>query len=384
MKNLTNTLFLLLIFLLFSCKDKMDISERQAEGFIKYFGSYGEDVGNDVKQTDDGGYLIVGTVTSDEFQKQMAIIKTDKYGNQLWNRHFGGDKDDFGNSFIIDHNGDIVIVGSTTLESDSTDIYVVKLTNNGGTIQTNHYGGFLNQEGFSIVENEDNNYLIGGNFAIDKVTDIRQTLILLINNNGDSIIDSKPYYSTITSLIKTSSNNYIITGSFNNKFTLTQIRPKGGLILSYPDLLKTSTTSESKEIISLPNGGYVSIGTGYNGTNRNDIFLLKLDNNFNYQWEKSFGETFNDEGNSIIINNENEIVILGTIGDGVGEGKDIYLIKTDLDGNKTDTKYFGGPGDESGNKIEITSDGGYIIVGSSNVEGNSMIMLIKTDNKGNI
>ncbi|MCK4989939.1 MAG: hypothetical protein KAS29_05615, partial [Bacteroidales bacterium] len=73
--------FILFLFsgLLLSCEKEM--SDYQADSFIKFYGNYLMDQAGDVEVLSDGGYAICGTETSESLGKRMVLIVTDKFGN---------------------------------------------------------------------------------------------------------------------------------------------------------------------------------------------------------------------------------------------------------------------------------------------------------------
>jgi hypothetical protein len=134
-------------------------------------------------------------------------------------------------------------------------------------------------------------------------------------------------------------------------------------------------------------GGYILAGfTASFGAGGYDIFLIKTDANGNIQWAKTFGGTYSDRATSVQQTSDGGYIVAGgTWSFGAGSN-DIFLIKTDAKGNIQWAKTYGGTADDLASSVQQTSDGGYIVVGYtySFGAGGYDIFLIKTDAKGNI
>jgi len=133
-------------------------------------------------------------------------------------------------------------------------------------------------------------------------------------------------------------------------------------------------------------GGYIIAGTTESyGAGGGDAYLVKTDASGNKEWEKTFGGSGSEAANSVLQTTDGGYIIVGwTSSYGVGGG-DIYLVKTDASGNKEWDKTFGGSGGEEAWSVEQTTDGGYIIAGSTASYGAGIndIYLVKTDASGN-
>ena len=130
-------------------------------------------------------------------------------------------------------------------------------------------------------------------------------------------------------------------------------------------------------------GGYIVTGDTYSSGNT-DIFLLKTDANGNEQWIKTFGGDENDQGLSVQQTFDGGYIIAGNTSSS-GEGfEDVYLIKTNSLGDTLWTKTFGGTDDDFGRSVQQTPDSGYIVVGwtKSFGEGLEDVYLIKTNSFG--
>jgi hypothetical protein len=134
-------------------------------------------------------------------------------------------------------------------------------------------------------------------------------------------------------------------------------------------------------------GGYiVAGGTRSFGAGGRDIFLIKTDANGNIQWAKTYGGTNWDWAFSVQQTSDGGYIVAGyTYSFGAGDG-DIFLIKTDANGNIIWAKTYGGTYSDGAYSVRQTSDGRYIVAGGTNSfgAGGYDFFLIKTDVNGNI
>ncbi|MFZ5941305.1 MAG: hypothetical protein ACOYXB_12110, partial [Bacteroidota bacterium] len=86
-------------------------------------------------------------------------------------------------------------------------------------------------------------------------------------------------------------------------------------------------------------------------------------------------------GEKMVITAGGSLAVTGTITN--AENKDIFL-QLYPEGSDAIRLYFGETGNQTGNGIAATPDGGVIITGGNSYEGNSMITLVKTKENGQL
>jgi len=256
-----------------------------------------------------------------------------------WMQTIGGPNIEGGISVIQASNGDFVVVGVTdSYGSGKYDIYMVRTDSSGDTIWWKAFGGAEDDEGYSVQETSDGGFIIAGNTKSFGAGNY--DIYLLKTNNSGNVQWSKVF---------------------------------GG-----------SYAENGNSVIQTSDGGYIVAGkTVTYGAGNSDVYLVKTDSSGNVMWTKTFGGTDGDEARSIQQTDDGGYIIVGKTSSSGAGSYDVFLIKTDSDGNSLWARTFGGSNYDTGNSVEQTSDGGYIITGSYQTASmESRLYLIKTDGYG--
>jgi hypothetical protein len=363
----------------------------------KTFGGAGYDEGNSVQQTSDGGYIIVGRTTSFGAGNQdVYLIKTDASGNAVWTKTFGGTNDDGGYSVRQTSDGGYIIAGFTkSFGAGNQDVYLIKTDASGNSVWTKTYGETNNDNGNSVQQTSDGGYIITGTYGSSGAN--ADVYLIKTNANGNGVwirtFGGAGYGNDYGfSVQQTSDGGYIIAGA-----TLTE---NGGIFKNSVYLIKTNASGNSVwektiggtqddygySVQQTSDGGYIVAGYTYSyGVGSGDVYLIKTDANGNTTWTKTFGGTDLDGGCSVRQTSDGGYIVAGfTQSFGAGS-YDVYLIKTNANGNSTWTRTIGGANNDCGYSVQQTSDGGYIIAGytGSYGAGGFDVYLVKTDVNGN-
>jgi len=104
-----------------------------------------------------------------------------------------------------------------------------------------------------------------------------------------------------------------------------------------------------------------TFGTG----NASNIWLIKTDSNGDTLWSKNFGGEFGDWGYDVKQTQDGGYIIAGHTS--IAGGGGIWLIKTDSFGEMVWNKILGNHFNATANSIQITNDGGYILTGFDDI-----------------
>lgn len=165
--------------------------------------------------------------------------------------------------------------------------------------------------------------------------------------------------------------------------------PKTGVHAPVEEWSRTfggSYLDKGTSVLQTTDGGFMALGwTNSYGAGDFDMWLIKTDELGYEEWNKTFGGPYSDWGNSMIETDDGGYIIVGET-DIVGNGDfDVWVIKLDSAGNEIWSRTYGGIFPEWGHSIQRTDDGGFIIAAGSGgeEEHESDIWLIKIDRSGN-
>jgi hypothetical protein len=132
-------------------------------------------------------------------------------------------------------------------------------------------------------------------------------------------------------------------------------------------------------------GGYIISGTTQSfGLGLYDLYLVKTDANGNAVWTRNYGTDDSEYGMSVLHTSDDGYIIAGYTYSTGPTLADLYLVKTDSNGDSVWTKYYGGSSEESGFSLSDASDGGYIFAATTTSfgAGGSDFWLLRLDQNG--
>ena len=357
--------------------------------WVKNFGGSGEDTGQSIIQTIDGGYAILGFSNSLDGDLQYKtlevndywLLKLDAEGNLQWNQTYGGSKDDRGQSLVQTFDGGYALTGyAMSDDGDGSvnqgfhDNWLLKLDASGAIEWEKSFGFSGHDHSYDILQTDDGGFFFTGFLDITSARADGNT------EKGNTLTRhgvGEFWGTKIDASANLQWRGYF--GGSNNDRSHAVVRSEdGGFVMA--------GFSESDDFdISSTQGSY-------------DYWLVKIDGQGNFLWERSFGgsgiEISYDIDNTLdggYVVAGNSFSVDGDIGNYKGES-DFWLIKVDDFGKLIWERSYGGTGFDAAQAVRSSKDGGYYVVGNSKSSdldatsnsGENDIWIIKTDNQGSL
>jgi len=312
------------------------------------FGNPHYDTGFDVIADENGIFVLGQSWDGGYGNNDMFLHKLDFTVEKIWSRFYGGDHNEIGHKFIKTSDGGFALAGHNRSLDDFGDMYLVKTNGEGETIWENHFGERYVDHAFNLVENQSGEILLvgtWGGFFVANCCDFQ---------NPDADIF----------MVKTNAQGEKI---WEKRF--------GGTAHDW-----------AKDIVASPDGGYLICGsTQSQGAGSFDVFLMKIDEDGEELWFKTYGGIDFEYGESMGISEDQNIYLLGSSASFSDNAKpDHYLVKTDLQGNVIWEKTFGNEGSDYSSGLICTADSGCVFTGTTTGGslGNKDIVFYKISKTG--
>jgi len=388
--------------------------------WIHTYGGSGEETAQAVINTADGGYAILGytnSIDGDVIGKTLAVndywlLKLDANGILQWNQTYGGSKDDRGQQLRQTSDGGFILTGyAMSDDGDGSnnegfhDNWILKLGPQGNIEWEKSFGFSGHDHSYDIIETEDGGYFFIGFLDItaaraDGYTEKGQNLTRhgvgefwgTKIDAGGNIIWRKYFGGTNNdrahAVVQANDGGFVLAGfSESDDFDISN--SKG----SYDFwVVKLSATGEliwehsyggtgieiSYDIAKTDDNGYVIVGNTFSSdtdifdnNGESDIWLIKIDNSGNLISEKTIGGSLFDAAQGVKASVYGGFIIAGNskssdkdATSNAGEN-DLWLLKTDANGDITWQQSFGGSGLDFGFDVLENRDKSIIMVGES-------------------
>ncbi len=257
-----------------------------ADGELLWSRTYGgvaDDEGRSVRQTSDNGFIIAGgTYSFGAGYQDTYIIKTDTYGNLVWQETFGGTGGESAAAIRQTSDGGFIAIGSTGSFGDGySSIYAVRLDQNGDSLWATTYGGLKADYGYSVEVTMD------GGFAI-------------VGATASSGAGSSDAY-----LIKTDPNGYI---EWQHTY--------GG-----------SDDDRAYSVKETAAGDFILGGSSLSFSSTFNVYVVKTNPVGDQLWSRNYGGPESDYCEMILRDKDNNYMLVGRSYSYTSGGSDVYVLK---------------------------------------------------------
>ncbi len=334
--------------------------------WTRTLGTAGDDAGYTVKSTSDGGYILTGHISSGG-QSDAVILKFDSADTLEWGRQVGGSGWSIGQDIREESDGSYIMAG----EADSY-CSLVKCDASGTLLWARTTIGSSGESAYSAMGTSDGGYMLAGksgnSFLIIKtgpegyVPDCSYVEEYSPTDIPASLPDDSQTVSTSIPLYTTSSPYPVVsTVSPDTQPICNEYFYAGWTFMTTTGLV---FEEEGRWVQTTIDGGYIVVGsTDSFSPALDDVFLLKYDYSGVLLWARTAGGTSKEKAYSAQITSDGGYIVVGeTNSYGVGV-RDCFILKYDSAGTLTWARSIGTVYDDLANSVQQTSDGGYIVVG---------------------
>ncbi len=389
----------------FGCDTSNNVEPRNESTFVKFYGQEGDQFGADLKATADGGFIMIGTSDPNPFaegDKDIFVVRTDNLGNLIWSSTFGGDFDDEGVSIQAIANNEYVFGGNHDNGTDQ-DIIAYKINDQGLVLdslilgfpgETETLGAIsVISDGF-IVAGTTTNIVPGKSGSPPRVDTEDIYSVRLDNAFVPSPVWTTRYgfpgFDRGIAILQKTDGDFAYFGTTDKASNDPQLlgsnifafpANNNGLVPDAGEPFGTTLNEEAVSVSATSVNSFVVVGTSTDpATLQQDIFLLQLRSDLEFESQGTVNSSLNVVGRAVTEAQDGGFIVLGE--ETTGGESDIYLAKVTVRNEILWETTFGGDGGDTPGSVIQLQDGSLVLVGSIELETQSKMALIKTSSDG--
>ena len=322
--------------------------KTDADGFLQWTKDFflgNQTTGEAIIVTKDGGYAVAGysvISTPNSVLKQPFLLKTNKAGTLLWSKTFPGTYDASTSDLVELSDGSLVMCGFQKISGspNSEDVLVLKTTANGNPVWSKTFGeDAISELGSSLTIADNGDLVIAG----EKGSGNRDIYVLRISGiTGDlvwqnefgffNVQSGSPADDVARDIVSTNDGNFVLAGKSTlkqggNGILLKILGSGSNTILWIEDF----QVGEFFGMAKAKDGGFFATGNKATSSAQEDVYIVRTDAQGNKICEVSVGRAGFDLGTCITATPDGGAAAAG-MGDifvGTLIESNPYLVKTD-------------------------------------------------------
>ncbi|TMI23363.1 hypothetical protein E6H19_06845 [Candidatus Bathyarchaeota archaeon] len=363
--------------------------------WAKTYGGTGTEQVYSVHQTSDSGFIVAGSTNSSGAGGNDAwLVRLDPSGQIIWQKAYGTLGDDFSVGAQQTSDSGFVVSAFTGPSGFAGSAWIFKTDAAGNLQWQNKYGGF----GCCVLptqQTSDDGFIVAGFTDNSGMGDVQ---VLRLNSTG-AVMWARTYgnptafdaaFSIQTTpdggfVVAGITNGYAVNGLIAGDFWVFKIGATGDVVWQHA--YGGPGADYAISIAKTSDNGFVVAGwTNSFGAGGNDAWVLRLDNTGRVIWQKAYGGKGDDVAFSVGQTSDGGFIVAGSTNSSGAGGRDAWLFKLTSTGNVVWQKTYGGPGDDNAVSAEETTDGGFVFAAttSSFGNGNSDVWILKLNHNGSI
>lgn len=427
----TNILAILALIILGSCEDSTFIPESKFEGeFVQAmtFGGSQEDIGFDIIETFDGGLAVIGkskSINGNLTDKTLEesdywLLRFDNNQELLWNYTYGGSGDDRGQSVVQTVDGGFVLVGySKSDDGDASknegqhDNWIVKVDASGSFLWEKSFGYAGHDHAYTVIPTQDGGLVMTG-FIDVTASGGKGNVVKGASLHGvgefwthkfDAMgnIEWRRYHGGTNNdrsydVVEANDGGFVVVGTTEStdvdvsenqgEYDVWVIKLNKDGALQWAKTYGGSGIDGSNGVMKTQNGNYLVVGNTFskNGDisvnyGASDVWAISINDQGDLLWEKTYGGSEFDLGRGITEGPDGSAFVIGNskssdnyVQQNQGEN-DAWVFQIDTNNGKLLWEHsFGGTGIDFGHNAVYTSSRSLFVVGETTSSDGDLTM----------